>query len=64
MRDKFGRPKLLGYTDQVDMKKKGYFFQPTMLDPRTSMRSGTEQYHAMILCLQAHQGSLKYPQSS
>ena len=34
MRDKFGRPKLLGYTDKVDMKKKGYFFMPIIFDPR------------------------------
>ena len=50
MRDKFGRPKLLGYTDQVDMKKKGYFFQADYARSKdASMRSGTEQYHAMIL---------------
>ena len=50
MRDKYGRPKLLGYTDEVDMKKKGYFFQADYARSKdASMRSGSEQYHAFIL---------------
>jgi len=50
MRDKYGRPKLLGYTDEVDMKKKGYFFQADYERSKdASMRTGTEKYVAMVL---------------
>ena len=64
MRDKFGRPKLLGYTDQVDMKKKD---TSSRLDYGRSKDEIDEVWNRtiplMILYAQ-HQGSLKYPQSS
>jgi len=49
-KDKYGRPRLMGYDDKVDMKKKGYFFESDYERSKSAdLRSGSEMYSAFIL---------------